>query len=75
MKRLLLAGAGHAHARVLRALMQQPMPGVKVVVISPEPLAPFSGSCRVSLDLRHANGYFWPRADAPVSASTPLCWR
>ncbi|GCL62813.1 pyridine nucleotide-disulfide oxidoreductase [Rubrivivax pictus] len=43
MKRLVLAGAGHAHALVLRALVRQPMPGVEVVVISPEPLAPYSG--------------------------------
>lgn len=43
MKRLVLAGAGHAHALVLRALVQQPMPGVEVMVISPEPLAPYSG--------------------------------
>ena len=44
MKRLVLAGAGHAHALVLRAWAHQPMPGVEVVVISPEPLAPYSGT-------------------------------
>ena len=44
MKRLVLAGAGHAHALVLRAWALQPMPGVEVVVISPEPLAPYSGT-------------------------------
>jgi hypothetical protein len=44
MKRLVLAGAGHAHALVLRAWAHQPMPGVEVVVISPEPLAPCSGT-------------------------------
>lgn len=43
MKRLVLAGAGHAHALVLRAWVRQPMPGVEIVVISPEPLAPYSG--------------------------------
>jgi pyridine nucleotide-disulfide oxidoreductase family protein len=43
MKRLVLAGAGHAHALVLRTLAGQPMPGVEVVVVSPEPLAPYSG--------------------------------
>jgi pyridine nucleotide-disulfide oxidoreductase family protein len=43
MKRLVLAGAGHAHALVLRTLVRQPMPGVEVVVVSPEPLAPYSG--------------------------------
>jgi pyridine nucleotide-disulfide oxidoreductase family protein len=43
MKRLVLAGAGHAHALVLRTLLRQPMPGVEAVVVSPEPLAPYSG--------------------------------
>jgi pyridine nucleotide-disulfide oxidoreductase family protein len=43
VKRLVLAGAGHAHALALRAWVQQPMPGVEVVVISPQPLAPYSG--------------------------------
>ena len=43
MKRLVLAGAGHAHALVLRTLARQPLPGVEVVVVSPEPLAPYSG--------------------------------
>jgi pyridine nucleotide-disulfide oxidoreductase family protein len=43
MKRLVLAGAGHAHALVLRELVRHPMPGVEIVVISPEPLAPYSG--------------------------------
>lgn len=43
MKRLVLAGAGHAHALVLRELARQPLRGVDVVVLSPEPLAPYSG--------------------------------
>ena len=43
MKRLVLAGAGHAHALVLRELVRHPMPGVEVVVVSPEPMAPYSG--------------------------------
>jgi pyridine nucleotide-disulfide oxidoreductase family protein len=43
MKRLVLAGAGHAHALVLRELVRHPMPGVEIVLISPEPLAPYSG--------------------------------
>lgn len=43
MKRLVLAGAGHAHALVLRDFARQPLPGVDVVVVSPEPLAPYSG--------------------------------
>lgn len=43
MKRLVLAGAGHAHALVLHALAQRPLRGVEVVVLSPEPCAPYSG--------------------------------
>ena len=43
MKRLVLAGAGHAHALVLRTLARRPMHGAEVVVVSPEPLAPYSG--------------------------------
>lgn len=43
MRRLVLAGAGHAHALALRALVRKPMPGVEVVVVSPQPLAPYSG--------------------------------
>ena len=43
MKRLVLAGAGHAHALVLLALLRQPMSGGEVVVVSPEPLSPYSG--------------------------------
>lgn len=43
MKQLLLAGAGHSHALLLRALQQQPWPGAQVTVVSPQPLAPYSG--------------------------------
>ncbi len=43
MKRLVLAGAGHAHALVLRDMARAPLSGVEVVVVSPEPLAPYSG--------------------------------
>lgn len=43
MKRLVLAGAGHAHALVLRDLARQPLRGVEIVVLSPEPCAPYSG--------------------------------
>jgi pyridine nucleotide-disulfide oxidoreductase family protein len=41
MKRLVLVGAGHAHAEVLRALSGQG--GVEVVLVSPGALAPYSG--------------------------------
>ena len=43
MKRLVLAGAGHAHALVLREFARRSLPGVELVVLSPEPLAPYSG--------------------------------
>jgi pyridine nucleotide-disulfide oxidoreductase family protein len=43
VKRLVLAGAGHAHAEVLLDLAKKPLPGVDVVVVSPEGLAPYSG--------------------------------
>ena len=43
MKRLLLLGAGHAHAQVLRAWAAAPVPGCEVVIVSPSALAPYSG--------------------------------
>lgn len=43
MKRLLLVGAGHAHAQVLQGWARAPLPGVELVVVSPQALAPYSG--------------------------------
>ena len=43
LKRLLLLGAGHAHAQVLRDWTRQSSPGVEVVLVSPHSLAPYSG--------------------------------
>lgn len=43
MKRLVLAGAGHAHAQVLLDWARDPLPGVELVVVSPHALAPYSG--------------------------------
>ena len=43
MKRLLLAGAGHAHAQVLRDWARRPLPGCELEVLSPSPRAPYSG--------------------------------
>ena len=40
MKRLLLIGAGHAHAQVLRDWVQAPVPDVELVLVSPAHLAP-----------------------------------
>jgi pyridine nucleotide-disulfide oxidoreductase family protein len=43
MTQLLLVGAGHAHAQVLRDWAAAPLPGVELTVVSPSPLAPYSG--------------------------------
>lgn len=43
MKRLLLAGGGHAHLHVLQALARRPWPGVEVVLVSPWPRQIYSG--------------------------------
>ncbi|HEX6736025.1 MAG TPA: FAD-dependent oxidoreductase [Azonexus sp.] len=43
MKRLLLAGGGHAHLAVLRALARRPWPGVEVTLLSPWPRQLYSG--------------------------------
>ena len=43
MKQLLLLGAGHAHAQVLRAWATAPVAGCELVIVSPSALAPYSG--------------------------------
>ncbi len=43
MKHLLLIGAGHAHAQVLRDWVDAPLPGCELTVVSPSTLAPYSG--------------------------------
>jgi pyridine nucleotide-disulfide oxidoreductase family protein len=43
MTRLLLVGAGHAHAQVLQGWIGAPLAGVELVVVSPGALAPYSG--------------------------------
>jgi NADH dehydrogenase FAD-containing subunit len=43
MKRLVLAGAGHAHALLLLGLQQAPLHDTELLVVSPQPLAPYSG--------------------------------
>lgn len=40
---LLLVGGGHAHALVLRMWGMNPLPGVRVTVINPGPVAPYTG--------------------------------
>ncbi|NYS60596.1 FAD-dependent oxidoreductase [Vreelandella salicampi] len=44
MKRLLLIGAGHAHAFVLEALAEKPEPSVEITVVSDSRYAAYSGS-------------------------------
>ena len=43
MRHLILVGAGHAHAQVLLAWAANPLPEVMLTLVSPEPLAPYSG--------------------------------
>ncbi|MBI2277079.1 MAG: FAD-dependent oxidoreductase [Dechloromonas sp.] len=43
MKRLILAGAGHAHLQVLKALAARPWPGVEVILVSPHTRQIYSG--------------------------------
>ncbi len=43
MKRLILAGGGHAHLHVLKALATRPWPDVEVLIISPYPRQIYSG--------------------------------
>ena len=43
LKRLLLVGAGHAHAQVLRDWARQPAADTEVLLVSPSALAPYSG--------------------------------
>jgi selenide,water dikinase len=40
---LVLIGGGHAHALVLRAWGMNPLPGVRLTVINPGPVAPYTG--------------------------------
>ena len=40
---LVLVGGGHAHALVLRMWGMKPLPGVRLTVINPGPVAPYTG--------------------------------
>src|SRR6056297_245714 len=40
---LVLVGGGHAHALVLRMWGMEPLPGARLTVIDPNPVAPYSG--------------------------------
>jgi selenide,water dikinase len=43
MKRLVLAGGGHAHIEVLRSLAMAPLDGVEVTLVTPYPWLTYSG--------------------------------
>ncbi len=43
VRELVLAGGGHSHVIFLRMLAMQPIPGLKVTLISPETSTPYSG--------------------------------
>lgn len=40
---LLLIGGGHTHALVLRMWAMKPLPGVRLTLINPDPVAPYTG--------------------------------
>lgn len=43
IKDLVLIGGGHTHALVLRMWGMNPLPGTRVTVINPDPVAPYTG--------------------------------
>jgi selenide,water dikinase len=43
MKRLVLCGGGHTHVEVLRRFGLRPVPGVELVLVSPNRFTPYSG--------------------------------
>ena len=40
---LVLIGGGHTHALVLRRFAMTPLPGLRITLINPEPVAAYSG--------------------------------
>ena len=42
-KEVVLAGGGHAHALVVRKWGMQSVPGIRLTLVSPDPLTPYSG--------------------------------
>lgn len=43
LKDLVLVGGGHAHALLVRMWAMQPLPGVRLTLINPDPAAPYTG--------------------------------
>jgi pyridine nucleotide-disulfide oxidoreductase family protein len=71
VKRLVLAGAGHAHALLLLDLIRAPLPGTELVVVSPHAQAPYSGMVPGWLAGRYAFdeiGVDFPRLCAAAGA-------
>jgi len=65
---LLLVGGGHTHIQVLRSLAMQPLPGVRVTLLTREIRSPYSGMLP-----GHIAG-FYSRDDMHVDL-VPLCHR
>jgi selenide,water dikinase len=43
LRDLVLVGGGHAHALVLRMWAMDPLPGTRLTLVTPEPVAPYTG--------------------------------
>ena len=84
MKRLLLAGGGHAHVEVLRDLAERPGSGIAVTLVTPRPRLVYTGmipgaiaghyrleDCAIDLEAlaRHANARFVTGAVFRVDAA------
>jgi pyridine nucleotide-disulfide oxidoreductase family protein len=85
MKRLLLAGGGHAHVEVLRDLAERPGSGIAVTLVTPRPRLVYTGmipgaiaghylleDCAIDLEAlaRHANARFVTGAVFRIDAAS-----
>lgn len=44
---LVLIGGGHTHALVARMWAMKPLAGVRLTLINPDPVAPYTGAARL----------------------------